>query len=89
MGHKYISATGTVYNGKMRLTSVVCTPSTHSSVSALCSLYEATSAASAKRVMRFLCGTNVQTVSWSDPKGIELERLYAVILTATATIVWD
>ena len=88
MGHVVLTAAGSCYVGECLLTSFVLTPNS-GQLSATLTLYNATAATAGTEVMVVATGTAPSTVSWSDPRGIKLDNLWAVPVCATATIVWD
>ena len=89
MGHKYVTAAGSVYVGTGILKSVVASPQGNGCVSAHVTLYNATAATATKEIMFMYCGSAPKTVSWNCYTGIEFGNLWCVPNCAIVTVVWD
>jgi len=90
MGNKYVTASASIIVGngqKIKITSVVCTPTTLSA--GVTTLYNATAATANTEVMKIQAPIDGSSAFWADPIGLEVDNLYVALSSAFATVVWD
>ena len=88
MGQKYVTASASIQPGPLMITSVIVTPNA-GQLSATCTIYNATAATANTEIMKFVCGTAPQTITWGDSRGVEVQNMYVALTCATATVVWE
>lgn len=95
MGWEFVTASKSVipYNSSsntrpITLTSIVAGPLAETGICARVTLYRATAATDGTQFMVISCGTAPRTITWSDPSGIDIDKLFITLNCAVATIVW-
>lgn len=89
MAHRRITASGVVYGGPGRLTSLLISPPASPGVSAWATLYNATAATAGTEIFNLHCGTAPQSIYWGDAIGLDFDALFVTINSCGATFVWN
>jgi hypothetical protein len=89
MGWIFLSATGTVYTGQGVLKGFVVNQLATRGASAHLTLYNATAATAAKKIIHTHVSSAEHCVPVNINGGILFDNLYGVLSSATATIWWD